>query len=77
MLLSIFPLSASASVAEIHRHLTRVMCGAYTRSQATTASKLMSFDSIDEGRHTLVQMRLLCLQHLDTLFGGLKEPARS
>ena len=77
MLLSLFPFTTSTCAADLHRHLTRLVCGAFTQSQAAIASKLMGFDSIDEDRHTLVRMRLLCLQHLDTLFSGLKKASRS
>jgi len=57
------------------RHRTLVSCGAFTRAQATSASRSLGFASAEDGRSTLLQMRLLCLQHIDALFRRRKEEA--
>jgi hypothetical protein len=74
-LLSLFPCPAPVPSPEYSRHITRSMCGAFTHSQATSASRLLGFASVEDGAPTLLQMRLLCLQHVDTLFRGLKPAA--
>jgi hypothetical protein len=74
-LLILFPFPASASDQEQVRHRTRTLCGAFTQSQATAAAKQLGFASATDGRPTMLQIRLLCLQHIDTLFSSLKEKA--
>ena len=61
LLLSLFPITASAPAEEQRRHLTRLICGAFTNRQATAAAKSLGFDSAEAGRATLRQLRLLCL----------------
>ena len=74
-LLSIFPCPALIPSLEHTQHLIRMLCGAFTRSQSTSASRLLGFASAEDGKLTLLQMRLLCLKHIDTLFCGLKQAA--
>ena len=77
MLLSLFPIAASASVDEQRRHLARLICGAFTNRQATAAAKSLGFDSAEAGRATLRQLRLLCLEHIEKVFSDRKEIARA
>jgi hypothetical protein len=77
LLLSLFPIAASAPVEEQRRHLTRLICGAFTNRQATAAAKSLGFDSAEAGRATLRQLRLLCLEHIETEFSDQKEIARA
>jgi hypothetical protein len=71
-LLSIFPCPAPVP----SQHLTRMLCDAFTRSQACAASRLLGFPSAEDGKSTLLQVRLLCLKHIDSLFRGLKRAAQ-
>ena len=77
VLLSLFPIAASASVDEQRRHLARLICGAFTNRQATAAAKSLGFDSAEAGRATLRQLRLLCLEHIEKVFSDRKEIARA
>jgi hypothetical protein len=77
LLLSSFPIAASAPVEEQRRHLTRLICGAFTNRQATAAAKSLGFDSAEAGRATLRQLRLLCLEHIEKVFSDRKEIARA
>ena len=72
---SLFPCPPSVTPRELRRHRTLVSCGAFTRAQATSASRSLGFASAEDGRSTLLQMRLLCLQHIDALFRRRKEEA--
>ncbi len=74
-LLPLFPFPPSAADQEQVRHRARTLCGAFTKSQATAAAKQLGFASAADGRPTMLQIRLLCLQHIDTLFGSLKKKA--
>jgi len=65
MLLRLFPSAALASVEQQRRHLTRLICGAFTNGQATSAAKAFGFDPSQSGRSTLRQLRLPCLEHID------------
>ena len=77
LLLSLFPIAASALVEEQRRHLTRLICGAFTNRQASAAAKSLGFDSAEAGRATLRQLRLLCLEHIEKVFSDRKEIARA
>ena len=74
-----FPIAASAAAPaeEQRRHLTRLICGAFTNRQATAAAKSLGFDSAEAGRATLRQLRLLCLEHIEKVFSDRKEIARA
>ena len=76
MLLSLFPNVASAPVEEQRRHLTRLICGAFTNRQASAAAKSLGFDPAEAGRAILRQLRLLCLEHIEKMFSDRKEIAR-
>ena len=60
----------------MRRHLARLICGAFTNRQATAAAKSHGLDSAEAGRATLRQLRLLCLEHIETVFSDRKEIAR-
>ena len=79
LLLSLFPIAASAPVEieEQRRHIARLICGAFTNRQATAAAKSLGFDPAEAGRATLRQLRLLCLEHIETVFSDQKEIARA
>jgi hypothetical protein len=77
LLVSLFPIAASAPVEEQRRHLARLICGAFTNRQATAAAKSLGFDPAEAGRATLRQLRLLCLEHIKTVFSDRKEIARA
>jgi hypothetical protein len=77
LLLSLFPIAASAPADEQRRHLARLICGAFTNRQAAAAAKSLGFDSAEAGRATLRQLRLLCLEHIDKVFSDRKEAARA
>ena len=76
LLLSLFPNVASAPVEEQRRHLTRLICGAFTNRQASAAAKSLGFDPAEAGRAILRQLRLLCLEHIEKMFSDRKEIAR-
>ena len=76
LLLSLFPIAASAPVEEQRRHLARLICGAFTNRQASAAAKSLGFDFAVPGRATLRQLRLLCLEHIEQVFGDRKEIVR-
>lgn len=75
LLTSLFPLSATASDEEQHRHLTCLLVGAFTRRQANAAAKSAGFASGEDGRACLLRLRLLCLEHVATQFGRWKAAA--
>ena len=75
LLASLFPISATASDEEQHRHFTCLLVGAFTRRQANAAAKLAGFASGEDGRDCLLQLRLQCLEHIARLFGRWKEAA--
>ena len=78
LLISLFPIAASAPAEEQCRHLTRLICGAFTNRQATAAAaKSLGFYSAEAGRATLRQLRLLCLEHIEKVFSDRKEIARA
>ena len=68
LLLSLFPIAASAPVEEQRRHLTRLICGAFTNRQASAAAKSLGFESAEASRAPLRQLRLLCLEHIEKVF---------
>jgi len=72
---SLFPLSATASDEEQHRHYTCLLVGAFTRRQANAAAKSAGFASGEDGRDCLLRLRLLCLEHIARQFGRWKEAA--
>jgi hypothetical protein len=51
---------------------TRLLCGAFTNGQATSAAKALGFDPAEKGRSTLRQLRLLCLEHIDKMYSSRK-----
>jgi len=75
LLASLFPIPATASDEEQHRHLTCLLVGAFTRRQANTAAKSAGFASGEDGRACLLRLRLLCLEHVARFFGRWKEAA--
>jgi hypothetical protein len=75
MLLCLFPIPAGATVAEQQLHSTRLLCGAFTSAQARAATKLLGFASAEDGRLSLVHLRLRCLEHCTTFFSDRKERA--
>ena len=75
MLLHLFPSAPSATAEEQRRHLTRLICGAFTNGQATSAAKALGFDSSQSGRSTLRQLRLLCLEHIDKVYNSSRKEA--
>jgi hypothetical protein len=77
LLVSLFPIAASAPAEEQLRHLARLICGAFTNRQATAAAKSLGFDSAEAGRASLRQLCLLCLEHIETVFSDRKEIARA
>jgi hypothetical protein len=77
LLLTLFPTAASATADEQSQHNLRLLCGAVTQSQASTAARLLGFPSAEDGRETLHQLRLLCLEHLNKFYCSRKEAARA
>ena len=75
LLVSLFPISATASDEEQHRHFTCLLVGAFTRRQANAAAKLAGFASGEDGRACLLRLRLRCLEHIARFFGRWKEAA--
>ena len=75
LLLSLFPFAASSPPAEQYRHLTRLMCGAFSRHQESAAAKSLGFLTAEEGRDTLRQLRVLCLEHIQRVYSALKAAA--
>ena len=75
LLASLFPISATASDDEQHRHFTCLLVGAFTRRQANAAAKSAGFASGEDGRDCLLRLRLLCLEHIAKFFGRWKEAA--
>jgi hypothetical protein len=75
LLASLFPISATASAEEQHRHFTCLLVGAFTRRQANAAAKSAGFASGDDGRDCLLRLRLLCLEHVAKSFDRWKEAA--
>ena len=75
LLASLFPVPATASDEEQHRHFTCLLVGAFTRRQANAAAKSAGFASGEDGRACLLQLRLLCLEHISRFFGRWKEAA--
>jgi hypothetical protein len=71
------PSAASAPAEEQRRHLTRLICGAFTNGQATSAAKALGFDPAEKGCSTRRQLRLLCLEHIDEVYSTRKEAARA
>ena len=72
LLRRLFPISASATPAENIRHLTRALCGAFSRGQENAAAKALGFPSAASGRATLLRMRLLCLERLQRFYHRLE-----
>ena len=72
---SLFPIAASASDEEQHRHFTCLLVGAFTRRQANAAAKSAGFASGEDGRDCLLRLRLLCLEHISNYFGRWMEAA--
>ena len=75
LLLSLFPIAASASAAERGRHLTCLLVGAFTRRAANAAAKCLGFASAESGRFCLLQLRLRCLESIDQVYRSWKEAA--
>jgi hypothetical protein len=66
----VFPLPPSLAYSQ---HFIRIICDAFTRSQATSASACSTSPALKTASTVSPQMRLLCLKHTDTLFRGLKQ----
>ena len=75
LLLSLFPLPAVASLDEQQRHFTNLLVGAFTHRQANAAAKFAGFASGEDGRASMLQLRLRCLEHVEQSFGHWKEVA--
>ena len=75
LLLSLFPLPASASPTEKQRHFASLLVGAFSDRQANAAAKLAGFPSSDDGRALMLRLRLRCLEHVEQAFGHWKEVA--
>ena len=75
LLLRLFPFASSASAADQQQHFICLHCGAFTARQANTAAKSLGFASAEDGRLTLQQIRLVCLDRVAHIFRGLKEAA--
>jgi ribonuclease HI len=75
LLLALFPVPDSATPAESTRLQTRVLCGAFSREQENAAARALGFPSILDSRATLLQVRLLCLEHIQRFHGRRKAAA--
>ena len=75
LLLTLFPIAASAPADEQRRHLTRLLTGAFTRRQANAAAKSLGFATAEDGRTSLRQLRLLCLESIERVYCSWKEAA--
>ena len=75
LLLTLFPIAASASVQERLHHLTCLLVGAFTRRQANIAAKSIGFASAESGRPYLLQLRLLCLESINRVYCNWKSIA--
>jgi hypothetical protein len=73
MILNLWATVGGIRISNLFLLMNRMICGAFTRSQGTSASRLLGFASAQDGIPTLLELRLLCLNHIDTLFSGLKE----
>ena len=68
----LFPLSVIATVDEVTLHPSRCLIGAYTHRECTSAAKTLGINDLEEGRSILTQLRLISLDHIDTLYSKLK-----
>jgi len=75
LLVSLFPIAATASEQEQLRHLTCLLVGAFTDRQATAAAKRLGFPSAEAGRSCFLQLRLLCLESIHRVYRSWKETA--
>ncbi len=75
LLQSLFPVPAAASAVERRTHLALAMCGAFSAAQATAAARTLGFQPTADGRSTLHELRLLCLERVEKLFSSQKEAA--
>ena len=75
LLFSLFPPLPPAPADAQQRHLTALMSGIFTRAQARSAAKSLGFDPLahaEDGRSTLQQLRLRCLDGIRGLYAELK-----
>jgi len=75
LLLSLFPIAATATAQEQLRHLTCLLVGAFTGRQASSAAKRLGFPSAEAGRPCLLQVRLQCLESIHRVYRSWKETA--
>ena len=73
LLQSLFPGPATASAVERRTHLALAMCGAFSAAQATSAARTLRFQPTADGRSTLHDLRLLCLERVEKLFSSQKK----
>ena len=75
LLLSLFPLSVSASTVEdVRDHTARGIFGAVTRAECQAGVGEIGIKDRKEGVKTFLQYRLLCLDHIESFFSKLKNP---
>lgn len=70
--LRLFPLAVIATAEEVALHPSRCLIGAYTHRECTSAVKALGIHDLEEGRSLLTQLRLISLDHIDTLYSKLK-----
>jgi hypothetical protein len=75
ILLRLFPIASSASNDAKHQHFTRLLCGAFSARHANAAARLLGFPRAEDGRLTLQQIRLACLDRIAQVFFDLKKVA--
>ena len=61
---------------DVHvRHRTLMMCGAFTNRQGSQALRQLTISDPAEGQRLLNKLRLLCLQHIHSLYTKRKQQA--
>ena len=63
----------AGAVDERWLHNTLSMVGAFTLGNSNASAKRIGFNDVVEGRDVMIALRLLCLDHINTLYNKKKE----
>jgi len=72
LLFRLFPLARDALLDLPQRHFARLLCGAFTSSQATCAAKAVGFSDAQTAAPVFAALRLTCIDHLAHHFARIR-----
>lgn len=77
LLLGLFPMASCTGLVDAmdwrDMHLTTILCGAFTSSQVSAASKTLGFPRAADSHATMLQLRLLCVERIQQHYASRKQ----